>query len=52
MLNETKLRVYSGAYRIRLKRGEKLSDIDNLYLSMKRLTQEEIEQIHIFMNLN
>lgn len=51
MLNPTKLKVYSNAYRIRLQRGEKLSEIDSLYLKSKRLTNEEIEQIHKFMKL-
>lgn len=51
MLNPTKLKTYATAYNIRLKRGESLESIDKLYLDMKRLDKDEIEQIHKSINL-
>ena len=51
MLNPTKLKTYATAYNIRLKRGENLESIDKLYLDMKRLDKDEIEQIHKSINL-
>lgn len=51
MLNDTKLKTYAKAYRTRMNRGEKVSEIDKLYLDMKRLTEEEVTQIHNFLKL-
>ena len=45
-MTNTKLKVYLNAYIIRLNRGEKLEDIDNDYLELKKLTKEDIDRIH------
>ena len=46
MLNETRLEMYLVAYTTRLQRGEKLEDIDELYLNEGRIKQIDIDQIH------
>lgn len=51
MLNETRLKVYVHAYDVRLKRGHLLEDIDNDYLRLNRLTEEDIIQIHTALGL-
>jgi hypothetical protein len=45
-LSAMKLKTYVNAYIVRLNRGETMTDIDNLYLSINRLTKDEIDQIH------
>ena len=49
-MNETKFKIYLNAYIIRINRGEKLEDIDNDYLNLKKLTEEDIEKIHQKLN--
>ena len=46
MLTPTRLKVYLYAYTLRMKKGERLSEIDHDYLSNKELKQDDIEQIH------
>lgn len=50
MLNNTRLKVYIHAYTVRLNRGELLDDIDDSYRKLKRLTDEEISQVHRSLN--
>lgn len=49
MLSEMRMKVYINAYNVRLERGEKLEDIDNDYLNLKRLTKEDIQKIHAML---
>lgn len=49
MLSEMRMKVYINAYNVRLERGEKLEDIDNDYLGLKRLTKEDIQKIHAML---
>jgi hypothetical protein len=51
MLNPTKLKTFSHAYRTRMNHGESVESIDELYLSLKRLSEEDIVQIHQFMKI-
>ena len=51
MLGPTRLMVYKYAYTVRLEQGETLEDIDNSYLELKRLTEEDVEQIHNALGL-
>lgn len=49
MLSEMRMKVYINAYNVRLERGEKLEDIDNDYLNLKRLAKEDIQKIHAML---
>ena len=49
-MNEMRFKIYLNAYIVRLNRGEKLEDIDNDYLSLKKLTEEDIQKIHRKLN--
>ena len=51
MLGETRLKIYRHAYSVRMAKGESVSKIDKSYLDMKRLTEEEVKQIHISLGL-
>ena len=51
MLGPSRLMIYKYAYNVRLERGEKLEDIDNSYLTLKRLTEDEVKQIHDALGL-
>lgn len=46
MLNTSRMKVYINAYTVRLERGESLEEIDKDYLDLKRLTKDEINEIH------
>lgn len=46
MLNESRTKVYLNAYLNRLQKGESLEEIDKSYLDLKRLTKDDIEEIH------
>lgn len=49
-LNDSRLKVYTNAYLIRLGKGENLEDIDKDYLDLKRLKEEDIKEIHKKIN--
>ena len=46
MLNESRVKIYINAYLVRVGNGEKITDIDNDYLSINRLSLDDIHQIH------
>ena len=46
MLNNSRIKVYINAYTVRLNKGEKLEDIDKDYIDLKRLTVEDVKEIH------
>ena len=47
--NETKIKTYVHAYEERLKRGERIGDIDADYLQRGRVSTVEINMIHSFL---
>lgn len=49
MLTETQVAIYINAYNVRLDRGEKLEEIDNLFMETRGLTKEDINTIHSFL---
>lgn len=51
MLGPTRLMIYKHAYTVRLEQGERLEEIDQSYLRLKRLTEEEVKQIHNALGL-
>lgn len=46
MLSNSRIKVYINAYTVRLMRGQSIEDIDKDYLDMKRLTPEDVKEIH------
>lgn len=46
MLNNSRIKVYINAYTVRLNKGEKLEDIDKDYIDLKRLTPDDVKEIH------
>lgn len=46
MLNNSRIKVYINAYTVRMNKGEKLEDIDKDYIDLKRLTPEDVKEIH------
>ena len=45
-MTDTKFKIYVNAYVTRLEKGESIESIDNLYIDLSRLTQEDIKKIH------
>ena len=50
MLNKTRLKVYINAYVTRLRNGESLDKIDEDYLNLRRLNEDDIDQIHKYLS--
>lgn len=46
MLNPTRLKIYVNAYIVRLEKGESIENIDESYLSLNRIKEDDVKQIH------
>lgn len=49
MLTKSRIKVYINAYIKRMNKGETMEEIDNSFISIRRLTQEEADYIHTLL---